>query len=282
MYTKDDLLQRRSELTAAKQTLLEKRLRGEERLHGRIVPTIVRPTHTYLNAELPQGALVTCAGEFTPPIRVMQQPGCGISPGHRHAQRQLDESAIFGGSHRPADHHAGEEVHDRRQVEPALSSLYGLGIGDPAGIGLLGRKLPVEGIGRKTRLRIALRRGLARALHLRAEAQLLHEPQHALARGLDPTLLQDRVDTWTAIHLAIILVDLLDVGSEPGIFSRVPGSFPMLPGIIATLGHVQRLAEQRDRILLAVLGDERELHSWPREKMPIASDRISLNHLIFC
>ena len=59
------------------------------------------------------------------------------------------------------------------------------------------------------------------------------------------------------------------------------GHLPVFPGIIAALRDLKRLAEQGDRVLLAVLRNELKLHSWPREKMPIASDNISENLLIF-
>src|SRR6266568_1123840 len=48
------------------------------------------------------------------------------------------------------------------------------------------------------------------------------------------------------------------------------GHLPVFPGRIAALRDLKRLAEQGDRELLAVLSNELKLHSWPREKMPIA------------
>jgi hypothetical protein len=54
------------------------------------------------------------------------------------------------------------------------------------------------------------------------------------------------------------------------------GNLPGFPGIIATLRDLQRLAEQGDRVLLAVLGNELKLYSWPREKILTVSDKTSL------
>ena len=51
--------------------------------------------------------------------------------------------------------------------------------------------------------------------------------------------------------------------------------FPLAPGIIAADRNLQRLAQQCDCVLLTVLSDELKLHSWPREKMPIAFFKIS-------
>src|SRR5436305_15244734 len=90
------------------------------------------------------------------------------------------------------------------------------------------------------------------------------------------------MDARTPIDLAMVQKNLLDFGCKLGIFSTVLGSLPATPSIIAALRNLQRFAEQRDRVLLALLGNELKFHSWPREKMPIASDRISPKLLIFC
>src|SRR5579859_1020937 len=47
------------------------------------------------------------------------------------------------------------------------------------------------------------------------------------------------------------------------------------PGIIATLGDLERLAEHRDRVVVVLLGNERKTQSWLREKMPSAFFRMS-------
>jgi hypothetical protein len=56
----------------------------------------------------------------------------------------------------------------------------------------------------------------------------------------------------------MIQEDLLDSGAQTGIFSAMLARLSSAPGIIATLGDFERLAEHGDRILLAVLGNERE------------------------
>ncbi len=61
-----------------------------------------------------------------------------------------------------------------------------------------------------------------------------------------------------AIDLTILQEDLLDSGTQTGIFSAMLARLSAFPGIIATLGDFERLAEHCDRILLAVLGNERE------------------------
>ena len=78
-----------------------------------------------------------------------------------------------------------------------------------------------------------------------------------------------------AIHLAMLQENLLDGGTQAGIFSAMLARLAAFPGIIAALGDLKRLAEYRDRVVLAVLGNEREAQSWLREKMPSAFFRIS-------
>ena len=79
----------------------------------------------------------------------------------------------------------------------------------------------------------------------------------------------------TAVDLAMLQEDLLDVGTQAGIFSAMLARLSDFPGIIAALGDLKRLAEHRDRVVMAVLGKEWKAQSWLREKMPSAFFRIS-------
>ena len=89
------------------------------------------------------------------------------------------------------------------------------------------------------------------------------------------------MNAWTPIDLAMIQENLLDFGCKFGIFSAMLAHRTASPSIIATLGNLKHLAEQRDRVLMAVLGNELEFYTWLREKMPIASDNISGQPLDF-
>jgi hypothetical protein len=92
---------------------------------------------------------------------------------------------------------------------------------------------------------------------------------------MHPTNFEHGVNAWTAVDLAVFQENLLDCGGKLGIFWAMLGNLPVFPGIIATLGNLKRLAEQGDRVLVAVLCNELKLQSWPREKMPIAFFRMS-------
>src|SRR5258708_19582048 len=85
-----------------------------------------------------------------------------------------------------------------------------------------------------------------------------------------------------AIDLTMLQEDLLDVGAQTGIFSAMLARLSAFPGIIATLGDLERLAEHRDRVVVVLLCHERKAHSsllgkspTPFFTMPRSSPRIS-------
>jgi hypothetical protein len=61
-----------------------------------------------------------------------------------------------------------------------------------------------------------------------------------------------------SVLLAMVQEDLLDFSGKAGIFSAMLARLPVFPSIIATFGDLQRGAEQRERVLLPLLGDERK------------------------
>ena len=117
--------------------------------------------------------------------------------------------------------------------------------------------------------------GLASLLHLGGQTELLHQAHDALARTRDAARFEYGMNAWAAIHLAMLQENLLNVGTQAGIFSAMLARLSAAPGVIAALGDLQRLAEYRDRVVLAVLGNKREAQSWLREKMPSAFFRMS-------
>ncbi|OLC62530.1 MAG: hypothetical protein AUH89_01225 [Ktedonobacter sp. 13_1_40CM_4_52_4] len=74
---------------------------------------------------------------------------------------------------------------------------------------------------------------------------------------------------WTAVHLAGFQQGRLHFGRPLGIFSAMLAHRAGFPGRRAALGNLKGLAEQGDRGLRAVLGNELNFHRWLREKMPI-------------
>ncbi len=65
----------------------------------------------------------------------------------RHDQGIGDELRRHVGAHRPADHVAGEQIDDRRNIEPALCRPYVGEVGDPLAIGGWRFEASVEHVG---------------------------------------------------------------------------------------------------------------------------------------
>ena len=68
-----------------------------------------------------------------------------------------------------------------------------------------------------------------------AQPLLAHESCHSLAPAVLPFGSQHRMNARTAIDLAVLQEDLLDIGTQTGTFSRVLARLSTCPGIIATL-----------------------------------------------
>jgi hypothetical protein len=78
------------------------------------------------------------------------------------------------------------------------------------------------------------------------------------------------MDAWTAVDVSVLLEDLLNQGSNVGIFSLVGTGRALFPGVIAAYRNVQGLAEQLNGIILTLLCDELKFYTRLRKKMPIA------------
>ncbi len=114
----------------------------------------------------------------------------------------------------------------------------------------------IEQSGSKTRLFLAFRGGLPRALRQSSDAQRLHQTHDSLARTLDSIVTQLGMDARAAVDVPVLLEDLLNQGCNAGIFSLMGTELAVFPGVIAALGNVQGIAEQPNGILVTLLGDE--------------------------
>jgi hypothetical protein len=91
--------------------------------------------------------------------------------------------------------------------------------------------------------------------------------------------MQLSMDTWaptcTPIDASIALESDTDFVCKLGIFSTVLAGFAFAPGVVATYGNLKSTTHGGDWIVPLVLSHALELHSWAREKMPMAFFRIS-------
>lgn len=74
---------------------------------------------------------------------------------------------------------------------------------------------------------------------------------------MDAALLEHGMNARTAVDPPMVEENLLDQSGKLGIFSAMLARLTVLPGIIAALGNIQGRAQQRDRVLLSVLRNER-------------------------
>lgn len=79
----------------------------------------------------------------------------------------------------------------------------------------------------------------------------------------------------TAIDLPVFVKDARDLFGQFAIFPLVGAGLVLTPFIVAAHTHSQRSAQCRDRILLAVLGNERITQGWLREKVAKAFFKMS-------
>jgi hypothetical protein len=52
------------------------------------------------------------------------------------------------------------------------------------------------------------------------------------------------MNTWAAVDVTVLVVNLLDQRGDPGIFSLMGAGLAVFPGVRAAFGNVQGLAEQ--------------------------------------
>jgi len=115
--------------------------------HG-IVPTISSPTHATLHLMALQQGVIGLAGVLTAPIGVVQQPRRGLPTTNGHHQRGFHQRGLHRSGHSPLDDLAGKQIHDDRQIQPALLGGEIRDVTAPHAIGHGHGKLPIQEIGR--------------------------------------------------------------------------------------------------------------------------------------
>ena len=115
---------------------------AEEGLRDGIDPTIPLPAHTRLQMIRATEASPRVTAVLRTLIR-MNHRATRASPTHGHQHRVEHELAVNGGSRRPADDLAREQIHDHGQVEPALPRPNVGNIRDPRLVSTRHRELPL-------------------------------------------------------------------------------------------------------------------------------------------
>lgn len=117
--------------------------RGEEALHRGIVPAVAGSAHATGHAVVGQESLEGRTGVLASSIGVMQHRLRRASPPDGHHECIGDQLRGHRRMHRPADDPSGEEIHHRRDVEPAFGGPEIGEVSDPFAVGRRGRKCPV-------------------------------------------------------------------------------------------------------------------------------------------
>ena len=94
----------------------------EEALAWRVVPAVALAAHRTHHGVLQKPCRKGVAGILASPVRVMNQPRCGLPAEPRHGQRIDDDMRRHSRLDRPADNFAVEQIEYERQVESTLTS----------------------------------------------------------------------------------------------------------------------------------------------------------------
>ena len=236
--------------------------RREDALHRGIVPAVAGSAHATSHAMVSQKPLEGLTGVLAPPIRVMQDRLRFASPPDRHHEGIGDELRGHRRMHGPTDDPAREEIHHRRDVEPAFGGPEIGEVGDPFAIGCRGRERSVEHIRRE-----GVRRpdaGIQRHLSTPgagAQRRVSHQPLDPMSAAGHPVRQQIVPDAPRSVGAIAGQKagppprQQLVVGPRPGTRRAGP------PGIKACARDPERLAQPSRRPDPSVCRDKGELHS---------------------
>ena len=174
--------------------------RGEEALHRGIVPAVAGSTHATGHAVVGQEPLEGLTGVLAPPIGVMQHGLRFTAPPDRHHKGIGDELRGHRRLHGPADDPAREQIHHRRDVEPAFGGPEIGEVGDPFAVGRRGRERAIEHIRRDGICRPdpGIRRHLPTP-GASAQRRVSHQPLDPMSTAGDPVGQEIVPDTPRAI-----------------------------------------------------------------------------------
>jgi len=209
-----------------------------------------------------QEPLEGLTGVLAPSIRMMQNRRRLASPPDGHHEGLGDEWRGHRGLHGPADDPPGEEIHDRRDVEPAFGGPEIGEVRDPFAVRRGGGERPVEHIRRHGIRRSGT--GICRhpaPSRTGAQRRLSHEPLDPMSDAGHPVRQQIVPDAPRAVGP----VAGQEAGSHPRqqlvIGSRSGTRCPSPPSIEACARDPERLAQPFRRPDSSVCRDEGEFHS---------------------
>jgi len=174
----------------------------------------------------------------------------------RHVRPVLCLDVLSWPIRRPCESRGLGRPRDRASPAPSTHR----DIGHPFGIRCRCSKIVPQDILRHRMGMLAVGGVRAMAATLGTESKAPHEPRYSLYPASLAVGAQRRVNTRTAIDLAVGLIDPLDMLSQHRIFSAPPAGSAFVPGVVSTHGDLQDSTHRGDGALLLTLCYESVLH----------------------
>lgn len=235
--------------------------RGEEALHGGVVPAVAAPAHAADNAVVAQQALEVLAGVLAALVRVVQQLVGLAAPPQRHQQGVADQLRRHRAAHRPADDAPRVQIQHCRHEEPAFCRPEIGEVGHPFAVRRVGLELPLQHVGSDAVLgaHTGVRRA-ATALATRLQPRRLHQPGHpVLAAGL-ARIVQVAPDAGRTVGAVACLEALADAAGQPQVLPLPAARRAAQPFVEPAMGDFHDPTHRPRRPDRAMPGDESVPH----------------------
>src|SRR5262245_4776801 len=233
--------------------------RVEEALLRRVVVAVAGAAHAGDEAVGVEHGAELGGGVLHAAVRVMDQTDCRCTLADGHAQRVDDDLRMQRRGHRPADDPSREEVHRRREVEPALVGRDVGDVRDPDLVRRTGAEVLVEAVRRDRVAVLAVRRLDSESpLRLRAQPCFPHQPRDAVVATRLASLQQRLMDPRNAVDAAALVEDAADQSRQPTIVAGSVAFVATEPRVEAAPGDLEGLAHQAYSERPPVVADELE------------------------
>ncbi len=171
-------------------------------------------------------------------------------------QRKIGRESI---AHRPTDDATRKQIDEHCKIEPAFASPYVRDVADPFLIRRTRVEVTCKHVRRERQRVVGLRRNAKPSTAFSAQIPLSHESNDAFATHALAGVAQLIVHTRTAVDTIALRVNRDDLRTERLVARRMLRSWPAHMRVIARSRDVQRLAQQPNRVLRLLRGDELEV-----------------------
>jgi len=175
-----------------------------------------------------------------------------VPRGRRRRTADIEHQfAVNRGTRRPADDQTREQIHDDREVEPALPRADVGDIGDPGGVWPRGGELPLQEIRDEERW-LAGRPAPNPIPMQRAQVVLAHQASDTMLTAGFPRLSQIEKDAGSAINAVTRDERCANQSKESGIFLIVVRNRSLQPQVVAADRDPEDAAHHLDAVLISM------------------------------